>query len=279
MNVIELQNQEPMSEAAYRAYPAINYSTLKHARKSLLHYRAAVDAPPDHALSQKLAVFSAVHARVLEPYSFDSMFAVYDGRKDARTKAYKAFLEENPGKLVLSPKELEQCDAIAEAVLEHPWVAELLADENTFCEQVAVWNDHDAGPCKAKMDVTHLSQARGLLSVDLKSFGGTDPDFIAREGARRGWPLQHAHYLHASAAYWGVDLSKTRYRALNIVVEANDPHDVIVTEWSDETMDAAMAEHRGLLMRVAEAQATGLWTGRHHTPDRPVVITPPSYLL
>lgn len=271
-----------MSDSEYRAYPAINYSNLKHARKSLLHYRSAVEAGPDPALSQKLAVFSAVHAMVLEPYSFNEQFAVYDGRRDARTKAYKEFLVEHAGKLILTPSELEQVNTMAEAVLSHPWVGELLAHEGTRCEAMSIWEDPDAGTCKAKMDIMHYSPENGLLIADLKCFGGTDPSFISREGARRAWPLQHAHYLHGAAALLGLSneeqaaLSTT---AFNIVVEAAAPHDVVVVQWSAETMNAAFAEHRSLLMQVSEAQSTGVWPGRHTDPWSPVVITPPPYLL
>jgi hypothetical protein len=273
-----IPEKTPMGEAEYRAFPAINYSTLKHARKSLLHYRQALEAPPDPELSQKLAVFSAVHARVLEPFTFNDQFAVYDGRRDKRTKAYQSFLLEHEGKLILTPAELEQVDAMAEAVLDHPWVAEVLAAERTLCEHTAVWDDHDAGPCKAKMDVSHHTGTE-LWSIDLKCFGGTDPSFIAREGARRGWPLQHAHYLHAGAVLWEEQLDRIPTRAFNVVVEAKEPHDVVVVEWSTETMDAAFAEHRALLMTVAEGERSGKWPGRHRDPYLPVLITPPNYLL
>lgn len=270
----------PMTEAEYRAYPAINYSTLKHARKSLLHYRQALEAPPDPELSQRLAQWSAVHARVLEPFAFDDQFAVYEGRRDKRTKAYKAFLAEHEGKLILTPAELERVDAMAEAVLDHPWVTDLLSEDGTRTEQVVVWDDHDAGPCKAKCDVMHHSERRGLVSADLKCVGrGISPDYLARHGARSGWPLQHAHYLHAGAAHYGLDLSKARTNAFNICVEQEEPYDVVVIAWSGETMDAAFAEHRSLLMQVAEAQVTGEWPGHHRDQHTPITVTPPNYLL
>lgn len=269
-----------MREAAYRAYPAINYSTLKVMRDSPKHYRAALEAPPKPPGGDpKFSMFSAVHTLVLEPFQFDAEYAVYDGRRDKRTKAYQAFLADNEGKTILTPDELEQAKAISDAVLEHPWVAELLQAPGTKTEQVSVWEDSDAGPCKAKMDWTHYSRERGLLSVDLKSFASTEADFIGRQGARYGWPLQHAHYLHAGAAFWGVNLAEVPYRALNVVVEAGEPHDVIVVEWRDTTLDAAFAQHRRLLQQVAECQESGVWPGRHHNQWAPVPVDAPDYLL
>ena len=199
--------QRPMTEKEYRAYPAVNYSTLKHMRKSPLHYRAHLEAGPDPALSQKLAMFSAVHTLVLEPFQFTDEYAVYEGRRDKRTKAYQAFLAENEGKRILSLDELEQANAIAGAVMEHDWVVDLLADEGTATEQPIVWEDADAGTCKGKPDIMHFSHARGLIVADLKSFASTDGSFIARQGAKNGWPLQLVHYLHAAAAHYNLDLS------------------------------------------------------------------------
>ena len=267
--------QRPMTEQEYRAYPAVNYSTLKHMRKSPLHYRAHLEAGPDPALSQKLAMFSAVHTLVLEPFQFTDEYAVYEGRRDKRTKAYQAFLAENEGKRILSLDELEQANAIAGAVMEHDWVVDLLADEGTATEQPIVWEDADAGTCKGKPDIMHFSHARGLIVADLKSFASTDGGFIARQGAKNGWPLQLVHYLHAAAAHYNLDLSAVPFRVVNIVVEASSPHDVTVAEWGAATIDAAFAQHRSLLMRLGEHQGTGQWPGRESF----ITIEAPDYLL
>jgi hypothetical protein len=264
-----------MTDAEYRLVPAINYSNLKHMRKSPLHYRHAVDAGPDPSLAQKLAMFRAVHTLVLEPFQFTEEYVVYDGRRDKRTKAYQQFLSEHMGKTVLNVAEHEQALAIAEAVTDHSWVSELLCDDNTETEVPMVWDDLIAGPCKGKADILHWSQEKGLIVADLKTFNTTDGKQIARIGSQNGWPLQFAHYLHGAAHHFGVSLDKVPYRAISIVVEGDDPHDVTVAEWDECSIDAAMVEHRRLLDRVAECTEKQTWPGR---ADMQTIATP-SFLL
>lgn len=264
----------PMTDAEYRLVPAINYSNLKHMRKSPLHYRHAVDSGPDPDLAQKLAMFRAVHTLVLEPFQFTSEYSVYEGRRDKRTKAYKEFLANNEGKSILSVTEHEQALAIAEAVSDHPWVVDLLAADGTKCEVPMVWDDPTAGPCKGKGDILHYSEERGLIVADLKTYATTDAKQIARDGARNGWHIQFAHYLHGAAHHYGLDLSKVRYSCFSVIAEANAPHDVAVCEWDEESIDFAMIEHRRLLDTVTECERNQHWPGRKNMQT----ITIPDYL-
>lgn len=254
--------KQSMTDAEYRLVPAINYSNLKHMRKSPLHYRHAVDSPPDPDLNQKLAMFRAVHTLVLEPFQFNNEYAVYEGRRDKRTKAYQQFLSENAGKSILSVAEHEKALAIAEAVSEHPWVIDLLAADGTSCEVAMVWDDETAGPCKGKADILHYSEEQGLIVADLKTYATTDNKQVGRDGVRNGWHIQFAHYLHGAAHHFGLDLSKVKYRAFSVIAEAEAPHDVCVCEWHEESLDFAMIEHRRLLDTVAQCEKDQRWPGR-----------------
>lgn len=264
-----------MTDAEYRALPAINYSKLKHMAKSPLHYRHNIEHPAADNASFLLG--RAVHCLVLEPFLFDSQFAIYEGRRDKRTKAYKEFLSELGDRDVLSVEEHEQALAMAEAVNEHPWVAELLAHPHTFTEKVSVWDD-SAGKCKAKLDIVHYSEERGLIVADLKTFFTTDVEQIRRQGAKFSWPIQHAHYLHAAAALFDVPLHVVEYKAYNIVVENKGPYDCTVVQWLDATLDSAFLRHRGLLDRLAECEETQQWPGRA-AHGNVVQIEAPDYLL
>lgn len=266
--------KHPMTDAEYRLVPAINYSNLKHMRKSPLHYRHAVDAPPDPDLNQKLAMFRAVHTLVLEPFQFPAEYAVYEGRRDKRTKAYKEFLEANQGRSILSINEHEQALAIAEAVSDHPWVIDLLAADGTTCEVPMLWDDATAGPCKGKADILHYSEERGLIVADLKTYATTDNRQVGRDGVRNGWHIQFAHYLHGAAQHYGLDLSKVKYSCFSVIAEANAPHDVCVFEWDEESIDFAMIEHRRLLDTVADCERKQKWPGRSNMQS----ISIPDYL-
>jgi hypothetical protein len=94
-----------VNDAEYRALDAVNYSTLKHIRKSPKHYKHALEHPDT---STNYSMLRAIHALVLEPFAFDEAFVVWEGRRDKRNKDYAAFLELHAGKDVLTPDEFSQ---------------------------------------------------------------------------------------------------------------------------------------------------------------------------
>ena len=262
-------------DKAYRLASGVNYSSLKHLRKSALHYRHAIEAGDDPKLAQKLAMFRAVHSLVLEPFGFETEYAIYLGRRDKRSKAYKEFLAKNEGKTILSPDEYEQAMACAASVNDHPWVQELLADPRTETEVPMFWEDGDVGTMKGKADILHLSPDRGLIVADLKTFATTDADQIARQGGINGWHIQMAHYLQGAAKHYGCDLATVKHSAFCVVVEAKAPHDCTVCQWGETTLEAAHLEHRALLLRLRTCLETDKWIGR---PPLQTIDLPP-YLL
>ncbi|MCH9838294.1 hypothetical protein K0U83_21705, partial [bacterium] len=78
--------------ADYAGKTGVNWTRLKLARTSALHYR---DTPPRKDTGS-LGMLRAVHALVLEPENFDRDFAVYEG-KVRRGKAWDAFVLEHEG--------------------------------------------------------------------------------------------------------------------------------------------------------------------------------------
>jgi hypothetical protein len=259
-----------MTDAEYRLLPAINYSNLKHLRSSPLHYRQKVDAGPDPALNEKLAVYRAIHTLVLEPFLFEEEYAVCSMRRDKRTKKYQEFLAENERKSILSEAEHEQALAVAEAVNEHPWVQWILGLDGTSTEQVLVWEDR-AGTCKGKADIIHYSPEHGLIVADLKTTKSTDAHHVRTTAGYSGWHLQFAHYLQGAAKHYGVKLDEVQYRAFTVVAEAAEPHDVSVVEWGGPTLDAGFILHRSLLDRLRDCEQNQAWPGRaaHQQLDLP----------
>jgi hypothetical protein len=131
-----------VNDAEYRALDAVNYSTLKHIRKSPKHYKHALENPDT---STNYSMLRAIHALVLEPFSFDEAFVVWDGRRDKRNKDYAAFLELHAGKDVLTPDEFSKATAISEAYRASPFVEQLLAHPGTQYEVPMLWTDLESG--------------------------------------------------------------------------------------------------------------------------------------
>lgn len=260
-----------MTEAEYRLLPAINYSNLKHMRSSPLHFRHKVEVGDEPGLSEKLAVYRAIHTLVLEPFMFEEEYAICSMRRDKRTKKYQEFLAENERKSILSEAEHEQAVAVSEAVNDHSWVQWILGLDGTSTEQVLVWDDNKAGACKGKADIIHYSPDQGLIIADLKTTKSTDAHHVRTTAGRSGWHLQFAHYLQGAARHFGIQLDEVRYRAFTVVAEATAPHDVSVVEWGGPTLDAGFILHRSLLDRLVDCEDNQAWPGRatHQSLDLP----------
>ena len=252
-----------MSEAAYRKAPGVNYSTLKHLRKSPLHYKHAVENPEDSG--QDYAMLRHVHALVLEPMSAHEQSVVWDGRRDTRNKEYAAFLETHKGKNILTVSEAAQAENIAAAYNGNGLVRWLLAISGTSCEVPWFWNQlvgDDVLPLKGRPDIIHYSADHGLIVADLKTFGDTSAPLIAYAARKHGWLLQLAHYTLLAADLHEVDLRAVPVRWFTIVAEDKGPFDCTAVEWDTATKAGAMAEHQRLLEVLVDCQATGRWPGR-----------------
>lgn len=252
-----------MSEAAYRKAPGVNYSTLRHLRKSPLHYKHAVENPEDSG--QDYAMLRHVHALVLEPMTAHEQSAVWDGRRDVRNKEYAAFLEQNKGKNILTVSEAALAQNIAAAYNHNGVLRWLLASKGTLTEATWFWQqpvgDHVIG-LKGKPDIVHFSEDHGLILADLKTFGDTSAPLIAWAARQHGWLLQLAHYTLLAADLHEVDPRAVPVRWFSIVAEDKAPWDCTAIEWDHATKAGALAEHQRLLEVLVDCQTTGRWPGR-----------------
>jgi hypothetical protein len=252
-----------MSEAEYRAAPGVNYSTLKHLRKSPLHYKHAVENAEDSGTDY--AMLRHVHALVLEPMSAHEQSVVWDGRRDARNKEYSAFLVEHAGKNILTVSEAAQAENIAAAYNGNAVLRWLLATSGTNCETPWFWT-HPVGEgqllLKGRPDIIHYSPDHGLIVADLKTFGDTSAQLISYAARKHGWLLQLAHYTRLAADRYQVDLHHVPVRWFTIVAEDKAPWDCTAIEWDNATKAGALAEHQRLLEQLVECEITGQWPGR-----------------
>lgn len=252
-----------MNEAEYRAHPAVNYSTLKHMRKSPLHYRHAVDNPEDSG--NEYAMLRAVHALVLEPMTAHETIAVWDGRRDKRDKAYCAFLDANAGKDILNPTEHAQALAVSAAYNRNSTVQWLLSLPGTRCEQPHVWTHQCANlelAFKGKPDILHYSAEHGLIVADLKTCGDTDARLVASMARKYGWLLQLAHYTLLAFDLWQLGPTTTPVQWLTITAEDKAPFDCTALSWDAGSIIAAMQEHAALVAQLERCLLTDQWPGR-----------------
>ena len=247
-----------MSFAAYVALPGINWSTLKHGRESMLHYRHAVTAPNEDTTSRVMG--RVLHTLVLEPETFGTTYAVWDGGRRG-TNEYKAFEARNAGRAIIKADELDVVRAQAAAVRAHPAAMRALEGQH---EVALTWTDADTGlACKGLAD----SLSPNFLA-DLKGTGSLG--MFERLAWRDGYAHQLAWYLRGARAL-GLDP-----RPCLVAVEAKAPHDVGVFVLSDQVLAIADRDLTDLLAQVAECTESGVWPGAY---PEPVELAVPAWAL
>ena len=252
----DMDNDE--THEAYRARAGVNWSRLKLARTSALHYRDT----PERTDTASLGMLRAVHALVLEPENFDRDFAVYAGRRDKRTKAYQEFLADLGDRTVLSPKEHEEARTIAAAVLAYPPARALLTHEGARTEVGLYWTDDATGlDCKGRADLVIVADGKATV-IDLKTVRSINPRQMGGDAARMGYHGQLAHYSAGVASTLDVEVV-----AMGLLcVEGTAPHDVGLFLLDEEARDAGVDLRDSLLATIAKAEADDNYPGQCPTP-------------
>jgi exodeoxyribonuclease VIII len=250
---------DKITDAQYRAADGVNWSRLKIIRESPLHYQMKPDRPDTAALG----MLRAVHAIVLEPENFDQDFAVFEGRRDKRSRSYQEFLEEHEGKTILNPKELHEATQIASAVCLNRHAEKLLEHENAETEIALFWQDPPTGiNCKAKIDLAIIEDGKATL-IDLKTVQTLEPKQIARDVVKWGYHGQLAHYAEALKHARGVEVVAVGL----LCVEGTAPHDVGLFIFDDEAREAGQALRDRCLSLLADCERENHWPGRCPNPQ------------
>lgn len=244
----------------YCALDGVNWSRLKHLRRSPLHYRHVLDQGSEDTTSR--LVGRALHASALQPDVYAAEYVVYDG--DRRGKAWTDFQAAHPNASILRRPEADQVAAQVAALHAHAVAGPMLATA-THREHAVTWTDEATGiACKGLVD---LGGPEWI--ADLK--GGPSLDLFERWIVREGYHLQIAWYRRGWLAMAG-----ERPTCSVIGVEAKAPHDVGVFALDEALLTIADRELDRLLLTLAECRESGRWPGRY--PDTQQVEAP-SWML
>ncbi len=238
----------------YAALEGVRSSDLCAMRQSPHHYKHRSDKAGDTC---SRAFLRAVHAKVLEPETYEQNFAVCNVRRDARTSAYKDWLAAHPGVTALTEADGEAVEAIASAISHHS-VASALLRAPGKSEHTIQWTDEATGlRCKGRIDRLAMTDA-GPVIIDLKGYGTTEPREIARMVARGGAHIQAAHYRAGLLAAEGI--AADNY----LIVYETGPHpDVAVVQLSEAGwIYVGERERRRLLDQLRDCQRADYWPGR-----------------
>lgn len=245
---------------AYENIDAINWSTLKHARESMLLYRHSVDNPPED--NPRFAIGRAIHTAILQPEKLADEYAVFEGQRRAG-KAWDAFAEQNANKTILKAEEWQSVQKAAARVTEDPIAREWLNLDMALVERPITWIDpYTKLACKARPDVVHSA------TVEVKSCGTTEERRFIRQATDLGYFGQLAFYRRGYR-----ELTKMWLPCAIVAVEVDPPHDVAVFVADEDSLRVADDEITRLLSNVAECRKSGKWPGRYHTTRK--MVMPP----
>jgi len=240
-----------MSWDDYRAFPALNGSTIVHGRKSLLHLKHAWDySRPDTPAMQYGRL---VHCLLFEPAEVEARYRTWEGAR--RGNAYKAFYAEaimDGAEVIKSEGEYSLASALvaAKSFLRNDRVQTLIAAGQA--EQTVLGVEHGM-QCKGRLD--WVSTIEHTLT-DLKSTAEIEPTLFGISFYRFGYDIKLGMYRRwlnaATGDNWPVEV---------IVLESKPPHDVAVIPAPDAVLDAGVEKALEIIRNVRTAIDTDQWPG------------------
>jgi len=249
VEMFDVEYHTKMTEAEYRALPALNQSYLKDC--IALSPANAQWNRKNRETTPAMEFGSALHAYVLDKGAYNSGYCIAPD-VDRRTKEgkaeYAAFLEQSAGKTPIKAKDFERIVSMDKAV---DWVFE---DKDHFAElaftcKCRFTSDDEIGqtekivPLKAKLDWVRLYSDKAVIK-DLKSVA--DVSDIPKVSHYSNWAMQVAMYSGMVKT-----LTEKEVDFYYVTVANEPPHDYMVWKASEKMVNTGqvklgLAIHRHL---------------------------------
>ena len=245
--------------STYRAWDAVNKSTIWHCLRSPAHCKTRMIEPQIATAAMEFG--TAFHTISLELPKFDRQY-VKAPDVDRRTKVGKQtladFQEMHDDKTLLSPTDYDSLVSMRGALLDHPIASKLLKARGK-AELSYVWESRYEGSegvlCKARADRVTTLDGEPVI-IDLKSCQDSSPVEFVRSVARFGYDMQAAFYCEGLDA-----LEPADYRFLFVAVEKTAPFAVTVCELDKASMEEGQAKAERAMALFYEAKETRTWSG------------------
>lgn len=244
-----------MPAPEYHALPEVSISRLKEIKRSPQHYQWALEHPKE---SPPLTLGAAAHCAVLEPERFNRDHAVWARRTDTgrlaprNGKWWEAFQAENAGRTIITADEYETVHAIQSAVRSDPVAAPYL--EAGEPEVVLQWGLAGRA-CRGRVDWLTTRDGERVL-VGLKTARDCRPFQFGSAAARLSYHLQWAFYADGYQAITG-----KQPKMVEIVVESEAPHAVVVYVVPDDILVQGRTEYEELIKILDECERRNDWPG------------------
>lgn len=261
-----------MTDAEYRANPAISRSELWRLRRSPEIFKYFKDYPEEP--TEALLFGQVFHKFVLEPDTFNDEFT-FEPDCDRRTKEGKAiydlFLESVGNRTIVPRKMMGEATLMGQLVRDHPLASKLLKGE---AEKVFFWTDRRTKvKCKCRTDMIRTTKDN-IVVVDLKTCTDASTEAFTREAVKYGYDFQAAFYSE------GVKENLGKYpKFVFIAVEKKPPYAINVMLADDAFIDRGRQISAELLDTYKDCKKTKLWYGYNGPQNTINTLSLPSYLM
>lgn len=228
----------------------VNWSTLKHMKKSPAHYRHALISERNDTASLKRG--RVAHIATFEPDQVGERCAVWRGG-DRRGKEWKQFQRENATRDIVTETEWSSAEQIQRAVHGHQLASKYVQGGIPEASMFWTLKAPELGgvpgweiKCRGRVDFI----AKVGAIVDLKTSRDASVDGFAKLSAQYGYHSQAAFYVDGYEAITG-----TRLPYVIVAVEPSAPFAVTVFELDEQALAVGRQSYRELLDRLALCRA------------------------
>jgi hypothetical protein len=239
----------------YHAHPALSASGMRKLLAPSCPAQFRYDQDHPQAPKKEFDLGHAAHRLVLGE---GADLAVLD-YPDWRTKAAQADKTEAyaNGLVPLLPKDMEQVQAMADAIRAHPLAGALFSGGRP--EQSLFWSDPRTGvPLRARLDWLSDPGAHRLIVADYKTTNDVDLESIERSIYTYGYNVQAAQYLNGVRALGLGDDSAVMVFVFQMKTA---PYLIRVVQLEPMALRIGQARIRAAIDIYRECERTGIWPG------------------
>lgn len=268
-----------LTEADYRAIPALSATGMRHLLRSPKHYRYYIDNP---GVKAEFDFGHAVHGLVLgvgAPLVEIPDELLSGPNRAVSSNEAKAWVAEarESGAIPLKAAVIESVNRCAEAVLLNPkanWLLSLPGDSEVAYEMT----DAATGVrIKSRLDRSAVLPDGRLINIDLKTASDVRLIKLRRHIEDFGYDIQSEVYREQlRQANPGATVAPTHL----IFVEDSEPHEVRVIQLAHEDwINGGRVKMRRAIDTYAACVASGEWPGADDSDGPAEALAPRGYYL
>lgn len=243
-----------MTEAEYRAHPAVSRSELWMIHESPQKFRYFKERPKE--LTPALLFGQAFHKLALEPDTFFDEYVVapeVNRRTKEGNQAWANFMEDHTDKTIIPVEMYAQAVEMCETLTAEPLAQKLLAGAR---EVPFFWMDDRTGEeCKCRVDCLNTNYSRPIV-VDVKSTTDASTEAFARDAIKYGYDFQSAMYAEGVAKNIG-----QMPLFVFVAVEKEPPYAVNILQADELLLRRGHNLFRDYIGIYHECKLTGNWYG------------------